>query len=321
MFRTENAAVLLAHINIRNEKHGDEEVGAIDVKITCQVPNTFLDQFNKRLRPTFFQRDGGGDQPDMLDEAHMPSIRFPKIDHIDWDDDFDGYTAKFGTELGLAPAVTLTRAKVDKFRFKFGDNGVVDVTYRVRGNPTPEQVAALFALNGSGILLTLEPPVSDGSGAAKVKDEAVRKANREAGQDDILDRQEREAGDGDDVGGADAALATANAMEDALRAAGHIPDDGIELLMPPADPANDTPDTDLVVALLKQRGFAVSPGKLEDPNGPFSDYDYGQLLGYLRGTHQAPEVLHQFAVAPKEPEKAETPKPAGKKKRSGKTVD
>lgn len=60
MFEITEGDVLLAHLNTRTEKHGDEDVGAIDLKIKCRAANTILDLFDPRLRSTLFQRAGGG---------------------------------------------------------------------------------------------------------------------------------------------------------------------------------------------------------------------------------------------------------------------
>lgn len=312
MFEITEGDVLLAHLNTRTEKHGEEDIGAIDLKISCLAGNTFLDLLDPRLRPTFFQRSGGGQQADMHSPEHLPSLVFPHIPFITWDTKLEGYTAKIGEGMGLN-TVTLTKVKIHKFKLEPVDGGTVKVTYTLSCNPTPEQVAAVYPLNGSGILLTLEAPKSDGAGAAKIKDEAVRQKQAEDGQEDILDVQEREEKE------------RADAIAAALQADQAKTDDAptVELLPPaPTDGTPDTPDTDLVVRLLDERGYVLTAQQVEDP-AVLDDAAFFAVLVYLRGDGEAPEALEAFQKKPAEVP-AETPPSRPKRDRrpgAGKTVE
>lgn len=309
MFEITEGDVLLAHVNVRTEKHGDEDVGAIDLKIKCRAANTILDLFDPRLRTTLFQRAGGGQQADMHTPEHLPQRVFPHIPAIAWDDKLEGYSAIIGTGLGLV-TVTLGQVKIHKFKFEPVDGGTVDITYTVSCNPSAEQVAAVYPLNGQGIILTLTPPKSDGAGAAKIKDAAARQKQAEEGQPDILDEQER------------AEKERADAIEQAW--GGSTSGEFSYLDPAPAD-GPDTPETDKLLTLLAERGYVMTAEQIEDP-AVLDDPAYGALLAYLRGQRAAPEELEAFAAvtdvsteAP-EPEAPEPAKPE-RKPRKGKTVD
>lgn len=309
MFEITEGDVLLAHLNTRTEKHGDEDVGAIDLKISCLAANTILDAIDPRLRPTFFQRAGGGQQADMHSPEHLPQLVFPHIPHFTLDTKLEGYTAILGEGLGLQ-TVTLTQVKVHKFKFECVDGGTVKVTYTLSCNPTPEQVSAVFPLNGSGIILTLQAPKSDGSGAAKIKDEAVRQKQAEEGQPDILDEQERAEKERAD--------AIANAWQEPTSNMGEF-----SLLDPPTPGETDAPDTETLVTLLAERGYEMTAEDIENP-AVLDDPTYAALLAYLRGTGPVPEALVEYAVTPAtnaEPEAAREPEPPARKPRKGKTVD
>ncbi len=47
--------VKIAHINVRTETHGDEEVTAVDLKLTFDVPNFVLDKLSPTLRPSLYE--------------------------------------------------------------------------------------------------------------------------------------------------------------------------------------------------------------------------------------------------------------------------
>jgi hypothetical protein len=319
MFEITEGDVLLAHLNTRTEKHGDEDIGAIDLKIKCRAANTILDLFDPRLRSTLFQRAGGGQQADMHSPEHLPQRVFPHIPSVNWDDKLDGYTAVIGTGLGLI-SVTLGQVKVHKFKFEPVDGGTVDLTYTVSCNPSAEQVAAVYPLNGQGIILTLTPPKSDGAGASKIKDEAIRQKQAEEGQPDILDEQER------------AEKERADAIADAWQGQPSTMGE-FALLPPPVAGEPDAPETETLVTLLAERGYDMTAEDIENP-AVIDDPAYALLLSYLRGDSEAPPELEDFRVPPStedapkvigdieevETETVTLDKPA-KKPRKGKTVD
>ncbi len=41
-FNLEKHTAKIAHINLREERHGDDPVLAVDIKVTADVPNDFL---------------------------------------------------------------------------------------------------------------------------------------------------------------------------------------------------------------------------------------------------------------------------------------
>lgn len=311
MFEITEGDVLLAHLNTRTEKHGDEDIGAIDLKIKCRAENTILDLFDPRLRSTLFQRAGGGQQADMHSPEHLPQRVFPHIPAVNWDDKLDGYTAVIGTVLGLI-SVTLGQVKVHKFKFEPVDGGTVDLTYTVSCNPSAEQVAAVYPLNGQGIILTLTPPKSDGAGASKIKDEAIRQKQAEEGQPDILDEQERAEKDRAD--------AIAEAMGVNRTEAMPSSHSTIQTLSMPLPGEKDLPESDLLVSLLDQRGYSMTTMEIEDPT-MLDDDQYAAVLAYLRGHGEAPDVLEGFRKDDPEPEPTLEPEKPARKPRKGKTVD
>jgi hypothetical protein len=76
MIAFERHAVTLEHMNVRTQKHGEEEKPMLDLKFRADLPNTALDRLSPGLRPSLYRPDGDGD---LIDADHMPVLRHPKL--------------------------------------------------------------------------------------------------------------------------------------------------------------------------------------------------------------------------------------------------
>ena len=81
-FELEKVKGKIAHLNVREEKHGEDPVLAVDVKIKADVTNKFLDELSPGLRQAFFAKEGAA-QPD-LEEDHLTVLRFPQLAPQKW---------------------------------------------------------------------------------------------------------------------------------------------------------------------------------------------------------------------------------------------
>lgn len=73
----------IAHINVREETHGEEDVLAVDLKLSFELPNTVLDFLSPTLRTSLF--DAAND-PDMLADQPLTIVRNPKLGTLRWSD-------------------------------------------------------------------------------------------------------------------------------------------------------------------------------------------------------------------------------------------
>jgi hypothetical protein len=74
----------IAHINVRSETHGDEEVIAVDLKLSFELPNTVLDALSPSLRASLF--DAAND-PDIFAGEEGPPltrVRHPHLGVLRW---------------------------------------------------------------------------------------------------------------------------------------------------------------------------------------------------------------------------------------------
>lgn len=166
MFKLSMAVAELAHINLRDEKHGEESVPCTDVKFLADVPQSFLTQLHPDLLGCLYKPEGdaAGEQQPLLDGAeHRPLLRFPKLPRFPW------AHGAFKAEMVLHSAKKRdeyrTVGEVDKLVLEPKEGGTVMLTFRVKLTGTePGDVAALVAKRGS-VELSINPvEVEDGAG-------------------------------------------------------------------------------------------------------------------------------------------------------------
>jgi hypothetical protein len=160
-FQLKQQAAKVAHVNLRIEKHGEEEVLACDVKIEADVPNTFLDQLSPTLRSSLYMAEGEAPAPGQIplvaDATHLPVLRYPFMG----EQRFPGVemftaTAHFHTR----PKVTIA-AKVNDLRATLKEGGTVELQFRLQFVADADQVAKLSSLLGREVKISVGP---EGSG-------------------------------------------------------------------------------------------------------------------------------------------------------------
>ncbi len=149
--------VRVAHLNLREEKHGEESKQAVDVKVTASVPNDFLSYLHATLKWSLYDKD---DQPDLVpDEKHLPRLRYPEMASIKWGGEMLRANVTFhGAKEKNDWAV---EAKVGKVILDCLDGGTVQVSCNVTFYPEPAQVGALAGILGRDVKLSIEPVDAD----------------------------------------------------------------------------------------------------------------------------------------------------------------
>lgn len=151
----------VAHLNIREEKHGDEPVLGVDLKLVADLPNSWLLYLHSDLRSSLYARPENDLFPD--EPGHYPRLRFAAIPVIHWDETADDMELVIDPEVG--PEIRV-EAKVDKIKLECRDGGTVIMSFRAQLSPTPEQVGRLSALLGHDVKVTACPadgePAGDG---------------------------------------------------------------------------------------------------------------------------------------------------------------
>jgi len=164
MLNLEKQAGQFQNLNLRPEKHGDENVPGADLKISITVPNDTLAEFHPSLK-SFLFRDTDPELDDLADRAtEGPRLRFGrKMDVLRWKHEIVGahLTIHYGTD-SKESNVVLDDVTVDHFQIEPMDGGSVVLTFRVKCNPDEKAVGKLSTLMGGEIEFSLVPPEEGG---------------------------------------------------------------------------------------------------------------------------------------------------------------
>lgn len=144
----------LTNLNVRTERHGDEEVGAADINFEADVANNYLTKFSDDLRECLYKQDSKS-TADMLNPDFAPNLRNPKMGPIAWDLTINNGTLELhdDDDLGYFHCGTV---KAGKFVFTCKEGGTVHLKYRVQiSEPSPQLIAVLYQLQGKVVKISL----------------------------------------------------------------------------------------------------------------------------------------------------------------------
>lgn len=137
--------VLFSHMNLRQEKHGEDSALAVDLKLSLKTTNDVLAMFHPSLRACLFQKPDGADA-DLVAQANadeLVSYRFPAMETIRWAHEQHNTVVRFPIGLTGKKDIVLDDARINAFVLECYDGGTVDVTWRVQSVVTPEQIQGL----------------------------------------------------------------------------------------------------------------------------------------------------------------------------------
>lgn len=147
----------ITHINVREEKHGEESVTAVDIKVVADMPNTFLDELASGLRAALYRAegDGPGETAD-VDAEHLAVLRYPQLGEMAWSDKL--VAAKI-TLSGASKADGLEamefEADVNKLSLALKEGGTVETSFRIQFLPEGNQVGLAAAFLGKKAKVTI----------------------------------------------------------------------------------------------------------------------------------------------------------------------
>jgi hypothetical protein len=144
-FGLKKCKAVVSHLNVRDEKHGDDPVLAVDVKCQADVANTFLDELAPGMRAAFYAREGEktGESFD-IDAEHLPVLRFPALAALKWK---VGLVACAFTIHGQKKAEDLEfQADVEQCALALKEGGTVELTFQAAVHPEAQELARLGEL-------------------------------------------------------------------------------------------------------------------------------------------------------------------------------
>lgn len=175
MFNLQSQAAKLVHINVREEKHGDEPVPAIDLKISADLQNTFLSQLHPTLCWSLYDKSPSHD---LVDDTHMPVLRYKAIEPVRWKGDIKEalITLVGAPEAGNIEFV----ASVSKLVLECLEGGTVRIGFMVQAVVDAHMIGQLAGLLGQDIEISVVPPapvVDDvGERKARMRSRKTRKS-------------------------------------------------------------------------------------------------------------------------------------------------
>jgi len=153
-FHWKKQAAKVAHINIGEEKHGEEGVMRMDVKVQSDVVNDFLTYLSPTLKGSLYAKEDG--QGELIkDDAHLPHSLYPELGELKWDGEMAGATVILHGKT-KAEDIDLV-ADVNNLRFECKEGGTVAVTLRVQVIPTEEQASTLVLFSGKDVKVSIRP--------------------------------------------------------------------------------------------------------------------------------------------------------------------
>jgi len=157
--------VKLTNFNPRREKHGPESVPAADMNFEFDQPNHVLSYFDGGLLSSLYRKTAANEtEQETLDGVEpvsdMPTLRFPKMNPVRWDDKLAGYTLKIDYGLGGKSILEVDGCDVGKFTLDCKEGGTVNIRFQVQCSSglTEKMMGKLSLLIGETIKITLTAP-------------------------------------------------------------------------------------------------------------------------------------------------------------------
>lgn len=155
-FEYERQLTKLIHINIRTEKHGDQDVTAIDMDFRYTSSNHSLAMLSPTLKSSLYMKDESNGEVEP-DADHLTVIKNPKMGPIKWDEKYE--TARFIVHIGASGKedVIFGDCTVSKFVVDPKEGGTVVYGYQVKATPSDKDIAKIAGLLNQEVYVTLDP--------------------------------------------------------------------------------------------------------------------------------------------------------------------
>lgn len=120
MFQLDQHDAVFSHLNLRKEKHGDEDAAAADLKFSLNAPNTILNTIDPAILPAFWKKADKGQQQNLPMEGStdLVALNLPLLGEQDITGKFEGYELSIGSLMDHIEPVFFADAKVKKITWK-----------------------------------------------------------------------------------------------------------------------------------------------------------------------------------------------------------
>jgi hypothetical protein len=164
MFNLDNANAQITNLNLRAEKHGDENEPACDIKVSVDIPAERLDDIHPGLCESLYRRPSTGDQIALIDkkaEQAFTVVRHPGLEPVRLKQKFPGYELQVFSPADSdgSEGLLFADAEVKNFTITPHEGGTTNVTFSVGVTVDEDDIAGLLPfLRDPDAVLTLVPP-------------------------------------------------------------------------------------------------------------------------------------------------------------------
>lgn len=139
-FTIPDAEVKFGHLNVRTEKHGPDDVTAVDLDLEWTTPNQALLQFHPDLLESMYAPENGRTKRLPGVEQSYPTRLYPKLAPLSWPEELTGLCLTIRHGINGDTDLTIPDATADKFLITLKDDGMVTIDLRVRAVCKDERV-------------------------------------------------------------------------------------------------------------------------------------------------------------------------------------
>lgn len=162
MFQLVKQQAKISSVNPRAEKHGKENVPAIDVKLQIRTRSTVLDGLDPTLRKLLFRKPAKdevvqGELP-VGDTDDLTARKFKHLAMIPWNEKLLGYQLDIGSGLESTTALECDEVTVSAFKIEPLDGGSVCVDFTCSFPADEVQSGKLCQMIQEMVEITLVPP-------------------------------------------------------------------------------------------------------------------------------------------------------------------
>ncbi len=184
-FAYERQLTKVVHMNVRTEKHGDQDVTAVDLNLRYTSTNNSLAMLSSTLKSSLYEKDDSNGEVDP-DADHLTLLKNPKMGRIKWDEKYEN--ARFVFHVGATGRedVVSTEATAGKIVIDAKQGGTVVYEYQVSLYPSDKDLAKMAGKLNQEVFITIDPEGGEaetessdnGAGANEIADQLKAQRGR-----------------------------------------------------------------------------------------------------------------------------------------------
>lgn len=155
MLELEDQLVKIANVNVRNEKHGDEPVLGMDLRLRAVLSNNDLAMLSPTLKDSFYFKDDTVQGDVVTTKDHKPNLKNPKIGPINWQGTWEHQLLRIHDKAKKPDGMVFDDCRVKKLKLDFKEGGTVFADFTLQCHPDEKLAARVIALLGQEVHMSL----------------------------------------------------------------------------------------------------------------------------------------------------------------------